>query len=82
MRLPETVNASWIATLGNEQLEEAEAKLHAQFRTQEKREKARAGDRYSMMRGPEPLISAWHRWLMVNNEALHRGMVLRRTPKA
>ena len=82
MRLPETINASWIATLADEQLMQAEARLHELFRVQEKREKARAGARYSMMRGPEPLISAWHRWLMVNNEALHRGMVLRRVPKA
>jgi hypothetical protein len=82
MRLPETVNATWIATLGNEQLLEAEAKLHTLFCAQEKKEKARAGARYQMMRGPETLISAWHRWLMVNNEALHRGMVLRRTPKS
>jgi len=82
MRLPATVNATWIATLENEQLREAESRLHELFRVQEKREKARAGDRYSMMRGPETLISAWHRWLMVNNEALHRGMVLRRVPKA
>lgn len=82
MRLPETVNASWIASLADEQLLEAEAKLHTQFRAHEKREKTRAGDRYNMMRGPEPLITAWHRWLMVNNEALHRGIVLRRAPRA
>ena len=82
MRVPEMVNAAWIESLADEQLLEAEAKLHAVFAVQEKREKARAGDRYSMLRGPQPLVAAWHRWLMVNNEALHRGIVLRRTPKA
>ena len=82
MRVPEHVNAAWIESLADDQLMQAEAKLHALFCVQEKREKARAGARYSMMRGPEPLIAAWHRWLMVNNEALHRGMVLKRTPKS
>ena len=43
MRLPETINASWIATLADEQLLQAEARLHELFRVQEKREKARTG---------------------------------------
>lgn len=82
MRMPERVNAAWLATLGNEQLAEAEAKLHTEFSAQETREKKRAGDRYVMLRGPESLVNAWHRWLMVNNEATARGMNLHRRPSA
>lgn len=78
MVLPEKVNARWIAELGNEELLEAEAQLHSVFQKEEKAEKARTGARYTMLRGPETLVSAWHRWLMVSNATRSRGMVVLR----
>ena len=78
MRLPDLVNASWIATLGDDQLLTAEAKLHGEFRKEEVAEKKRAGARYVMLRGPESLVAAWHRWLMVNNETQARHLVVKR----
>ena len=59
MLLPEKVNARWIATLGNDQLLEAEAQLHALFKKEETAEKRRTGARYTMLRGPEALVTAW-----------------------
>lgn len=79
MRLPETVNASWIASLGDPQLVEAEAQLHAEFAKQEAAEKRRMGSRYTMLRGPAPLVTAWLRWLLVNNETQNRGVLVRRS---
>jgi hypothetical protein len=78
MKIPDKVNASWIATLGDDQLVRAEATLHKEFSQQEISEKERRGARYEMMRGPESLVGAWLRWLMVNNEARHRGLVVHR----
>jgi len=80
MTIPERVNATWIATLADEQLVQAEAQLHAKFAKLEAAEKKRAGDRYDMMRGSEGLVDAWMRWLMVNNETRERGIPIRRTP--
>jgi len=76
--LPAQVNASWIATLGDKQLMEAEAALHAIFSKEELAEKKRAGARYQMMRGPESLMSAWQRWLLVNNEVRARNVPIHR----
>jgi hypothetical protein len=78
MTVPEKINASWIATLTDKQLIRAESQLHTEFLTQETAEKRRRGDRYTMLRGPESLVSAWHRWLMVNNETRNRGVVVHR----
>ena len=78
MKIPERVNASWIATLGDEQLVKAEAKLHKEFAKEEIAEKVRVGARYTMLRGPESLVDAWHRWSMVNNETRQRGLVVHR----
>jgi hypothetical protein len=78
MKIPDKVNASWIATLGDEQLVKAEATLHKEFAQQETSEKQRRGARYEMMRGPESLVGAWHRWLMVNNETRIRGLIVHR----
>jgi hypothetical protein len=76
--IPTHVNARWLATLGNDQLVTAEAQLHATFREQETAEKDRAGARYVLLQGPASLVSAWQRWLMVNNEARTRGLVVHR----
>jgi hypothetical protein len=77
MILPDRLTANWIATLGDSQLMEIELHLHGQFATEETHEKRRRGDRYAMLEGPEALVTAWHRWLMANNEARTRGLVIR-----
>jgi hypothetical protein len=78
MRLPEKVNSQWIATLGNEQLLAAEAALHTIFKREEAAEKRRTGGRYTMLRGPESLVSAWNRWLLVRNATESRKVLVRR----
>ena len=77
MTIPAYIDSRWIATLGNAQLVEAETTLHAAFREQELSEKARSGARYVLLQGPAALVSAWHRWLLVNNEVRARGLVIR-----
>ena len=81
MKVPVKVDAEWIASLADAQLVEAEAKLHTEFVAQEEAEKRKMGSRYTMLRGPEPLVSAWLRWLLVNNETQARGVVLHRKRK-
>ena len=76
MKIPDRINARWIATLVDEQLITAEAELHAVFRRQESAEKTRAGPRYVLLQGPSELVNAWQRWLLVNNEATKRGLVV------
>jgi hypothetical protein len=76
MMIPERVNSRWIATLGDDQLIAAEAALYQVFATQEAREKRRRGNAYAMLRGPEVLVMAWHRWVMVNNETRTRGLLV------
>jgi len=76
MPIPNRVNADWIATLGDDQLMDAEAQLRAVFLTQETLEKHRRGARYAVLEGPEMLVTAWHRWSMVSNEARTRKLVV------
>jgi hypothetical protein len=78
MTIPDKVNASWIATLADDKLLKAETKLHAEFLKEESAEKKRKGSDYTMLRGPQSLVDAWLRWLMVNNETLTRGLVVQR----
>lgn len=78
MIIPAYINARWIDGLGDEQLLQAEAELHAVFDEQQTTEKARRGDRYILMQGPETLVTAWHRWLQLNNATRRRGLVIRR----
>lgn len=75
--IPMHVTSRWIATLGDEQLQAAEAELHAEFREREGVEKLRRGARYELLRGPSALVDAWHRWSMVSNEARLRGIAVR-----
>jgi hypothetical protein len=77
MTLPERIDADWIATLSNEQLARAEAHLHTQFSREESAEKKRRGNAYDLMRGPEPLMTAWLRWSLVCNAVRARGMRVR-----
>lgn len=76
MKIPDLVNARWIATLGDDQLISAEAELHAVFFRQESTEKARSGARYMLLHGSSDLVNAWQRWLLVSNETRSRGLVV------
>ena len=78
MKIPESINARWIAGLANDQLMAAEAQLHAVFRKHESAEKTRSGARYMLLQGPPLLVDSWHRWSLVNNETRTRGLVIRR----
>ena len=80
MILPDKVNGRWMASLDTAQLIEAESLLRADFEEQETAEKRRAGSRYTMLRGPESLVRAWLRWLLVNNETNTRGVMIHRLP--
>ena len=82
MILPGTVNSRWIQSLGTDQLREAEGLLHAVFLKEETAEKERTGARYKLLRGPESLVSAWNRWLLVNNATRTRNLVVHRSASA
>jgi len=77
MTVPDRVTAEWIATLANGQLMTVESRLHSEFLDEEKGEKERRGDRYTLLQGPPALVNAWLRWQMVNNEARSRGLLVR-----
>jgi len=77
MKIPDHINARWMATLANDQLVKVEAQLHAIFHRQESAEKARCGSRYVMLQGPTDLVNAWQRWSLVNNETRSRGLIVR-----
>lgn len=77
MLLPERVTAAWIATLADPQLLQVESDLHGEFFVEETDEKRRRGGNYTLLQGPESLVTAWHRWMMVNNEVRTRGLVIR-----
>ena len=77
MTIPGSVNARWIATLGDDQLVKAEATLHKVFRTQEKSQKQRSGARYVLLQGPPTLVNAYLQWLLVSDAARTRGIVVR-----
>jgi hypothetical protein len=74
MTIPERVTGRWIATLGDDQLIAVESELYDAYAAQEAKEKRRRGAHYDLMRGPEPLVAAWHRWSLVSNEARTRGL--------
>lgn len=76
MKIPDRIDARWIATLVDDQLIAAEADLHADFRRHESVEKNRSGARYVLLQGPSDLVNAWHRWLLVSNETRKRGLVV------
>ena len=77
MVLPDRLTANWIATLANTQLVSVESHLHGEFAAEETREKRRRGLRYVLLQGPEALVTAWHRWVMVNKEVRTRGLLIR-----
>lgn len=74
MTVPERINAAWIDGLTDDQLLAAEVDLHAAFNTLDRAERARRGDSYDLMRGPETLTGAWMRWSIVSNAVRSRGL--------
>ena len=76
MTLPDRLTAAWIATLADGQLLQIESQLHGEFFVEETAEKRRRGGRYTLLQGPEALVTAWHRWMMVNNEVRTRSLVI------
>ncbi len=74
MTIPERITARWIATLSNDELQEAERKLHGSFDKAESSERTKQGNAYNLMRGPETLTNAWIRWSMVCNATRDRGL--------
>lgn len=74
MMFPERINARWIDTLSDDELREAEAELHGIFAAEQSAERARRGDAFDLMRGPEELTAAWMRWSVVRNATEQRGV--------
>jgi hypothetical protein len=74
MTLPDRIDADWIGSLTNEQLQRAEAQLRTHFSHEETAERRRRGKAYELMRGPESLMTAWIRWSLVCNAARARGL--------
>lgn len=72
--IPDRVNRRWMDLLDNVQLADAESTLHKDFTILDRAEKARRGTRYRLLEGPAPLVDAWLRWLLVNNEARDRSI--------
>ena len=80
MTFPDRIDASWIGSLSDDQLVQAEGELRQRFAVQEAKEKKRRGTQYDMMRGPDALTSAWLRWSMVSNATRARGLRARPRP--
>jgi hypothetical protein len=78
MQMPQHITSSWIDSLNNVDLLEAEARLHSDFVTLEGAERARRGEQYDLMRAPADLLAAWGSWSRVNTEARARGLQTRR----
>lgn len=76
MIIPTRVDARWISSLDDASLLTAELTLHEDFRLHERTERARSGARYALLNGPSTLVNAWLRWLLVNNAARSRGLVV------
>lgn len=74
MMFPNRIDAPWIDSLTDQELQQAELELRESFAREETLEKARRGARYELMRGPETLTFAWMRWSMVSNATRARGL--------
>jgi hypothetical protein len=72
--IPDRVNRRWMDLLDNIQLADAESTLHRDFTRLDRAEKLRRGTQYRLLEGPAPLIDAWIRWRLVNNEARDRSI--------
>jgi hypothetical protein len=76
MQLPDRIDPTWIGTLDDGALADAERQLNQIFFGLERQEKERRGTQYQLLRGPAPLIDAWLRWSLVTNAARKRGLRL------
>ena len=74
MKMPERITTRWLGTLTDAQLQVAERELRTSFTRLDTAERSKRGDDYALMRGPEPLITAWLRWSMASNAARGRGL--------
>lgn len=72
VRIPAHVNRGWMDLLSNSQLLDAESTLHTDFTKQDRAEKKLRGTKYRLLEGPAPLVDAWLRWQLVNNETRFR----------
>jgi hypothetical protein len=78
MKMPEKITSRWLGTLDDTQLQAAEGQLHTKFAKLDSAEKAKRGEDYALLRGPEALVDAWMRWSMVSNAARGRGLLTAR----
>jgi hypothetical protein len=69
-------------SLTNEDLQQAESALYAEFATLEREQKRLLGHDYSLARGTTDLMGAWDRWSRVNNAVLNRRLHPLRRPGA
>jgi hypothetical protein len=74
MRFPDRVNGNWFGTLDDAELLTAEKMLHREFSVLEREEKRIKGVRYNVLRGPDSLLTAWHRWSLANFAVRSRGL--------
>ena len=77
MLIPDRINARWIATLADDEVVTAEAQLYNDYRERDAAERFRAGARYVLLQGPATLVTAWHRWGLLSNEARARQLVVK-----
>lgn len=74
MRLPKQIDAQWIDSLEDAELQNAESELHTAFSKHDKKERAVKGAFYDLLKGPEALMKAWGRWSVVNNATRERKL--------
>jgi len=74
MQLPERIAASWVKSLPDAELLNAESELHDVFLVAEHEERRRRGDAYELARGSAELMLAWQRWSMVSFATRARGL--------
>ena len=79
MKLPQSITRQWLGTLTNDDLMDAESRLHQTLGVLERREKKARGAHYQLLRGPAELLAAWDRWSRVSQAARERGLQARRT---
>lgn len=83
MEMPSRITGSWMDSLADEALLDAESTLYVTFAELDRAERSARGARYELARGPEGLMAAWDRWSRVSAETRRRGMQpRRRSPRA